>query len=79
MFPSEIAILMAIEEAEELTTKQLTHVTDVTGVALRYLCNSLIRRGYLARNSSRGYRITARGKKAILEALREMKLRRRSR
>ena len=39
MFPSEIAILVAIEEAEELTTKQLTHVTDVTGAALRYLCD----------------------------------------
>lgn len=24
MFPSEVAILMAIEEAEELTTRQLT-------------------------------------------------------
>jgi DNA-binding IclR family transcriptional regulator len=65
MFPSEVAILMAIEEAEELTTRQLTHVTDVTGVHLRYLCNSLVRRGYLEPANSRGYRVTFKGKEAI--------------
>ncbi len=67
MFPSEIAILVAIEEAEELTIKQLTQVTDVTGAALRYLCDSLIRRGYLEQSSSRGYRITIKGKETSSE------------
>ncbi len=74
MFPSEIAILIAIEEVEELTIEKLTHVTDITGVALRYLCNSLVRRGYLERNNLRGYRITFKGKEAISQTLCEMKL-----
>jgi len=73
MLPNEIAILLAIEEAEKLSIQQLARVTDITGVALRYSCNSLIKRGYLEQNNSRGYRITFKGKEVILEALREMK------
>jgi len=65
MFPSEVAILMAIGKGEELTTKQLTHVTDITGVYLRYLCNSLIKRGYLEWSNPKGYQITPKGKEAI--------------
>ena len=53
MFPNDIAILMAIEEGEELTIKQLTYVTDVRGVALRYLCNALVSYGYLEQNNPR--------------------------
>ncbi len=74
MFPNDIAILVAIEEAEELTIKQLTYVTDVRGVALRYLCNSLVRRGHLEQNDPRGYRITFRGKRVLLKTPHETKL-----
>ena len=63
MFPSDIAILMAIEEAEELTIKQLTYVTGVRGVALRYLCNSPVSRYYPEQNNPMEYRIPFRGKK----------------
>ncbi|MFB0559444.1 MAG: MarR family transcriptional regulator [Dehalococcoidales bacterium] len=73
MFPSEIAILMAVKEARELTAKQLTYATDITGACLRYLCNSLARRGYLQHDNSRGFRITFKGNKAISGTLREMK------
>ena len=74
MFPSEIAVLAAIEEAEELTPKQLTHVTDITGVQLRYLCDSLVRRGYLRQNDSKEYQITFKGRQAVLEARCEISL-----
>ena len=67
MFPNEIAILMAVEEAGELTMQQLAHVTDVVGVSSRHLCNSLISRGYLIRTSARGYSNTFKGKKVILD------------
>jgi len=67
MFPNEIAILRAVEEAGELTMQQLARVTDVVGVSFRHLCNSLISRGYLIRTSSRGYSNTFKGKKVILE------------
>ena len=79
MFPSEVAVLTAIEATEGLTIKQLNHVTDVTGVHLHYLCNSLGRRGYLKQNDSEGYRITFKGRWAILEARRETTLELRAR
>jgi predicted transcriptional regulator len=69
MFPSEIAVLISVEEAERLTLQQLTRVTDLTGTPLRYFCNSLVRRGYLEEHNSQGYQVTVKGKKAILEAL----------
>ena len=67
MFPNEIVILMALEEAEVLTARQLNGATDVTGAAFRHMCNSLVRRGYLESNGSRGYRITAKGKETLNE------------
>lgn len=65
MFPSEV-ILMTIEEANKPSIQQLAHVTDISGIYLRYLCDSLIRRCYLMKNDSREYRVTSRGEKAIL-------------
>ena len=67
MFPSEIVILMAIEEADKPDIQKLAHATDIKGIYLRYLCDSLIRRGYLSGNDSREYRVTSKGKEAILE------------
>ncbi len=72
MFPNDIAILMTIEEAEELTIKQLISVTDVRGIALRYLCNLLVRYDHLEQNDSRGYCIAFRGRGVLLETIHEM-------
>ncbi len=74
MFPTQIAILMAVEEAEQLTIKQLTYVTDVRGPALGYLCDSLDRYGYLEQNDSKGYCLTSEGKKVLSESVDEMEL-----
>ncbi len=72
MFPSYVAILSTIKETEECTIKQLYGVTDVRGTALRYICHYLVEQGYLEYGSSKNYRITPAGKKALLEARLEM-------
>ncbi len=72
MFPSEVAILMAVEQGEPVTARQLTHVTDVVGPALGYLFTSLIRRSYIEPSGSGVYRITLKGREVIAEALSEM-------
>lgn len=45
MFPSELAILMAIAVAGDSGKKLLTHPMDVTGECIGYLYGSLVRRG----------------------------------
>ena len=73
MFPSETVILMAIVIAEGSSKKPLTRPMDVTGEYIGYLCNSLVRRGYLGRNSSTGYQLTSKGRQTILEFIQENK------
>ncbi len=74
MFPTYVAILSAIEAADELSVEQLYRVTDVRGGALRHICNSLVRHGYLEPSISGGYSITSAGKEALLESLNEVRL-----
>ncbi len=69
MFPSEMVILMAIVEAGEFGRKLVNHPMDITGEYIGYLYDSLVRRGYLKGNSSRGYQLTGQGREAILEFL----------
>ncbi len=73
MFPTYIAILSAIESSGELSVKQLYSVTDVRGGALRHICNSLVRQGYLEPNISGGYSITFAGKDALLESVNDVR------
>ena len=70
MLPNEVAILMAIKENEELGVQRLTHVTDIAGSFLRYICNSLCLRGYLECKNPKGYQARRKGKKTIFDALR---------
>lgn len=74
MSPTYLAILSAIEAAGELSVKQLYNVTDVRGEALRHICNSLVKHGYLEPYISGGYSITFAGKEALLESLNEVSL-----
>ncbi len=74
MFPTYVAILSAIEAVDELSIEQLYRVTDVRGGALRHICDSLVRRGYLEPAISGGYSITIAGKEALLESLNEVRL-----
>lgn len=71
VFPSEIIILLAIAVARGSGKKLLTRPMDVTGEYIGYFYDSLVRRGYLQGNSSRGYRLTPKGREAILEFLQE--------
>ena len=73
MFPGEMVILMAIVVTEGSSKKLLTRPMDVTGEYIGYLCNSLVRRGYLGRNSSTGYQLTSKGRQTILEFIQENK------
>ena len=73
MFPSEMVILMAIVIAEGSSNKLLTRPMDVTSEYIGYLCNSLVRRGYLGKNSSTGYQLTSKGRQTILEFIQKNK------
>ena len=75
MFPSEMVILMAIAVAGDSGKKLLTRPMDVTGEYVGYLYDSLVKRGYLKRNKSRGYQLTSMGREALFEFLRKNKTR----
>jgi len=69
MFPSEMVILMAIATNKDAGKRLLTRPTDVMGEYIGYLYDSLVNRGYLRGNRSRGYQLTPTGRKALLEFL----------
>ena len=69
MFPSEMAILMAIAVTRDSGKKLLTRPMDVVGEYVGYLCDSLVSRGYLKRDGSREYQLTTRGREALVEFL----------
>ncbi len=71
MFPSEVAILMAIALARDSGKKLLTRPMDVVGEYIGYLYDSLVNRGYLKKNSSREYQLTLKGREALFEFLYE--------
>ena len=73
MFPSEMAILMAIASTRDSGKKLLTRPMDVVGEYIGYLCDSLVSRGYLKRNGSREYRLTTQGRESLFEFLYENK------
>lgn len=73
MFPSEMVILMAIVVTEGSSKKPLTRPMDVTGEYIGYLCNSLVRRGYLGRNTATGYQLTSKGRQTLLEFIQKNK------
>jgi len=69
MFPSEMAILMAIASTRDSGKKLLTRPMDVVGEYIGYLCDSLVKRGYLKRDGSREYQLTLQGREALSEFL----------
>jgi len=69
MFPSEMAILIAITVAGNSSKKLLTQPMDVTGEYISYLYDSLVRCGYLKKDSSREYQLTSKGREALVEFL----------
>lgn len=75
MFPSEMAILMAIAVTRDAGKELLTRPMDVVGIYIGYLYDSLVRRGYLKRSGSGGYQLTPKGREALSEFLYENKTR----
>jgi len=75
MFPSEMVILMAITVARDSGNKLLTRPTDVVSEYIGYLYDSLVRRGYLKRNSLGGYQLTSKGRETLFEFLHQNKTR----
>ena len=71
MFPSEMAVLMAIVSTRDSGKKLLARPMDVVGEYIGYLCDSLVKRGYLKKDGSREYQLTAQGREALLEFLYE--------
>jgi len=71
MFPSEVAILMAIASTRDSGKKLLSRPMDVVGEYIGYLCDSLVKRSYLKRDGSREYQVTPQGRTALLEFLYE--------
>jgi len=71
MFPSEVAVLMAIVSTSDSGKKLLTRPMGVVGEYIGYLCDSLVKRGYLKRDGSREYQLTSKGREALFEFLYE--------
>jgi len=74
MLPGEMVILMAIEVARS-SSKKLLDPAGVTGEYITHLYDSLVERGYLKKNSLRGYRLTPEGRESLFEFLLENKTR----
>ena len=75
MFSSEMVILMAIAAVRDTGKELLIRPTDVIGEYIGYLYDSLIRRGYIKGNSSRGYQLTLKGRESLFEFLHQNKTR----
>ncbi len=75
MFPSEMVILMAIAVNKDAGKKLLNRPMDVTGEYIGYLYDSLVKRGYLKENNSRGYQLTSKGRESLLGFLHENRTR----
>ena len=75
MFPSEMVILMAIAGTRDHGRTLQTRPMDVTGEYIGYLYDSLVKRGYLMGNSSRGYQLTSKGRESLFEFLHNNKTR----
>ena len=71
MFPREMVVLMAIEASRDFSKKLLTRPTGVTQEYIDNLYDSLVSRGYLQGNRSRGYQLTLQGREALFEFLLE--------
>ncbi len=66
MFTDEVVVLMAIDEAGESIKKPKSVPKSITGSHIGYLCNSLVRHGYLAVHSLAKHKLTSKGRDAIL-------------
>ena len=71
MFPSEMAILMDIEKNKDSGKQLANRPMDVVSEYIGYLCDSLVRRGYITVNRKKGYQLTSAGRRTLLKFLRD--------
>jgi len=71
MFPSETAILMDIARNKDSGKQLANQAMDIVSEYIGYLCDSLVRRGYITGNRTKGYQLTSVGRGTLLEFLRE--------
>lgn len=60
---------MAIAATNGVGKNPLNRPMDVTSEYIGYLYDSLVRRGYLKEDGSRGYRLSPKGREALLDFL----------
>lgn len=75
MFPSEMVILMAIAGSGDAGKRLLSRPMDVAGDYIGYLYSSLVKRGYITGNGTKGYQLTTKGRQVLSEFLRANKTR----
>ena len=71
MFPTEALILMTIAVNKDLGKRLTNRPMDVTGEYIGYLLDSLVRRGHIKGNRTKGYSLTPIGRETLLEFVRE--------
>ena len=69
MFPSEMAVLMAIVSTRDSGKKLLPRPMDAVGGYVGYLYDSLLSHGYIKRDNSREYQLTPKGRETLFEFL----------
>ena len=71
MFPSEMVILLSIALSGGSRRTLISRPMDVMNEYISSLYISLIKRGYLRENGSKGYKLTSKGSEALLIFLNE--------
>ena len=71
MFPSEMVILMSIALSGDADRTLISRPMDVLNEYIGYLYESLIKRGYMRENGSKGYKLTSKGNETLFTFLNE--------
>ena len=71
MLNSEMIILMSIALSENANKTLISRSIDVLSEYIENLYESLIKRGYMRRNHSNGYKLTNKGGETLLKFMRE--------
>jgi len=67
MFPSEMVILADIARNKDSGKQLINRPIDVINEYIYYLCDSLVRRGYIKGNRIKGYQLTSMGRRTLAE------------
>ena len=65
MFPSETVILTDIAKNKESGKQLVNRPMDVINEYICYLCDSMVRRGCIKGNRTKGYRLTSMGREIL--------------